>query len=205
MAIFQGFVLGLIISILVGPVFLLLINTSLRYGFRAAMVLELGIISSDVSYILLAWLGLGQFMLNPTFQYWMGLGGGVLILSYAVSVLTSQKNPLEKEPEPMTASNAFGLVVKGFLLNSSNPSVIIFWFTTVGLAMKTYNGDSTSIFSYFSATILTATGIDMLKAHYAKKSRELINPRSYRYFKWISGGLLLIIGTLLLGKSLFSV
>ena len=202
MAILHGFLLGLIISILVGPVFLLLINTSLRYGFRAAMVLEIGIIGSDVTYILIAWLGLGKFMLDPTFQYWMGLGGGILILLYAISILVSKKNPLEKEPEAMTASNAFGLVFKGFLLNSSNPSVIIFWFTTVGLAMKQYNGESISIFSYFATTILTASLIDMVKAHFAKKSREIINPKSYRYFKWVSGGLLLIIGSMLLVKSL---
>lgn len=165
-------------------------------------MLEIGICASDIGYIVVAWLGLGRFMLDPTFQYWMGVFGGILILAYGISVLTSKKNPLEKEPEPMTASNAFGLIVKGFLLNSSNPSVIIFWFTTVSIAMKTYNGQTFDILAYFGSCIFTAFSIDLVKAYFAKKSREIINPKSYKWFRIVSGGLLLIVGTILLIKTL---
>ncbi len=201
MAVFDGIVLGLIISVLIGPVFLLLINTSMRYGFRAAMVLEVGILASDISYILLAWFGLGNFMLNPVFQYWMGIIGGILVLVFAISILTSKKNPLENEPEPLKASNVLGLLAKSFLLNSSNPSVIVFWFTTVGLAMKSYKGDNHSIFLYFASCIATATFFDMIKAYYAKKARQLVNPSSYKWIRLFSGILLLILASLLIGKS----
>jgi threonine/homoserine/homoserine lactone efflux protein len=173
----------------------------MRYGFRAAMVLELGILASDISYILLAWFGLGSFMLDPIFQYWMGIIGGILIFVFSISILTSKKNPLENEPEPLKASNAIGLVLKSFLLNSSNPSVIVFWFTTVGLAMKSYHGDSHSVFLYFASCLGTATVLDMVKAYYSKKARQLVNPKSYKWIRLFSGVLLMVLACLLIGKS----
>lgn len=198
----DGILLGLLISILIGPVFFLLINTSMRFGFRAAMILEIGILASDVSYILLAWFGLGNFMLDPTFQYWMGIVGGILVLGFAISILSSKKNPLENEPEPLNAKNAVGLAIKSFLLNSSNPSVIVFWFTTVGLAMKSYHSQPQSIFIYFASCIGTATLLDLVKAYYAKRARQLVNPNSYKWIRLFSGVLLLLLSGLLIGKSL---
>jgi len=200
----HGVFLGLIISVLIGPVFLLLVNTSIKYGFRAALVLELGIVLSDVSYILLAWYGLGNFMLNPVFQYWMGVIGGLLIFVFALSTLISKNNPLEKDPEPLKASTMFGLAMKSFLLNSSNPSVIVFWFTTVGVAIKTYKGDEFSIGIYFSSCIATVTIIDLIKAYYSKKARQVINPENYKWIRLFSGILLLVLACLLMGRSLTS-
>ena len=46
--------IGFLLSIMMGPVFFILIETSIRKGFRAAVAFDLGVLFSDAIYILLA-------------------------------------------------------------------------------------------------------------------------------------------------------
>ena len=46
--------LGLFLSFSFGPVFFELINTSLRKGFKAAFLMETGVLFSDLVYLFLA-------------------------------------------------------------------------------------------------------------------------------------------------------
>src|SRR5690606_30801586 len=49
--IITGISLGFFLSFMIGPVFFILIETSLTKGFRAALALDLGVIVADLSFI----------------------------------------------------------------------------------------------------------------------------------------------------------
>ena len=51
----KGIVTGFILSIMIGPVFFVLLETSIRKGARAALALDLGVLLSDLVYILIAY------------------------------------------------------------------------------------------------------------------------------------------------------
>lgn len=201
MPVVDGILLGLIISVLVGPVFLLLIQTSITYGFRAALVLEIGIVASDITYILLASYGIGKFMTNAAFQYWMGMLGGLVVMSFGVFTLFSKKNPLNEQPKLLKTRSAFGLIAKSFVLNVTNPSVVIFWFTTVALAFSKYSGDKVQVSWHFAACVFTVFIIDLIKAYFAKKARNVLQPGAYKYVKYTTGFLLVLFGILILYKT----
>lgn len=61
-AVKYGIGLGLFISILIGPVFFILINVSIKEGFRSAMYLDIGILLSDAVCILLSYLGMAALL-----------------------------------------------------------------------------------------------------------------------------------------------
>ena len=47
----KGVVTGFILSIMIGPVFFVLLETSIRKGIRAAIAFDLGVILNDIVYI----------------------------------------------------------------------------------------------------------------------------------------------------------
>ena len=49
--ILNGIIFGFILSFLLGPAFFILIETSIKKGFKAAIFLNLGIILSDAIYL----------------------------------------------------------------------------------------------------------------------------------------------------------
>ncbi len=98
----QGIILGLALSVLIGPVFFLLIQTSIKEGFKAALKLELGIISSDAFCIFVSYLGLARVLENPTIANYVGLGGGVMLLIIGVKTYFSHKTVKEEEVEVKT-------------------------------------------------------------------------------------------------------
>ena len=50
----QAFSIGFLLSVMIGPVFFLLLETSITKGFRSALALDLGVLISDIIYVLIA-------------------------------------------------------------------------------------------------------------------------------------------------------
>lgn len=59
---FRAFSIGLILSVMPGPVFFVLIENSITKGIRSALALDLGVLISDIVYILLAVLFVEQIL-----------------------------------------------------------------------------------------------------------------------------------------------
>ena len=52
--ILTGLPWGIFLSFMIGPVFFILIETSITKGFRAALAFDLGVVLADVVFILIA-------------------------------------------------------------------------------------------------------------------------------------------------------
>ena len=52
-AVLEGVLMGLFLSVFVGPVFFLLIETSINKGIREAFIMDAGVILSDIAWIIL--------------------------------------------------------------------------------------------------------------------------------------------------------
>lgn len=176
-AIKYGVGLGLLLSVLIGPVFFILINVSIKEGFRSAMYLDIGIILSDAICILISYLGLAALLEDRENRVlFLIIGSVVLIVMGVLKIFPGKNSPNPKEPKPIIVkkSNPFSLMVQGFFYNFLNPSVLLFWISTVGGAMALYDGESKLIWTQFSAVLLTVFLFDILKAWFAKKMRSFI-------------------------------
>ena len=92
----HGILLGLLLSILIGPVFFMLIKTSINDGFRDAMYLEAGIFLSDIFCISVSYLGLAQLFVKPEYEKLILIAGGIILLIFGISTYLSHK----KIPKP---------------------------------------------------------------------------------------------------------
>ncbi|MEI6522044.1 MAG: LysE family transporter [Bacteroidota bacterium] len=195
-AISQGIVLGLILSALIGPVFFLLIKTSMKNGFKAALIMELGIISSDAFCIFLSYIGMASIFNNPLYKSYFIIIGSAVLMVFGVSTFLSHKK-INSESDLIKSSNT-KLILKGFFFNISNPSALFFWIGTVGLAVTQFANSVSKIIVYFLSTLLTVFALDLLKAYSAKAINEKINDYTLGIITRIAGIGIFLFGVYLI-------
>jgi threonine/homoserine/homoserine lactone efflux protein len=186
-AFFQGIIPGLILSAAIGPVFFMLIQTSIQRGFKLAMVMEFGIIMSDTFCILCAYFGLAAFFQNPDYKNLIFSVGSLVLIIFGVVMFLSHKKVNFQVDEELKKGDKTKLFWKGFLFNVSNPSVIFFWMAFVGLSLPTYAAHKTHAFAYFAGTLITVFSIDILKAWSADKIKKYMTQQAMINFNKIAG------------------
>ena len=115
----NGLVFGLLLCVLIGPVFFALIQNSIEKGFKAGFFMAIGIAVSDAFYILVTYLGISQLTNNEQFNMWLG-GLGVIMLGFKFSTCLSRVCQRLKTASPKS-TKWFQQIIKGFFLNGVNP------------------------------------------------------------------------------------
>lgn len=205
-AIASGILLGIVISFMIGPVFFGLIQTSIRQGLGRAMIYEIGTVVSDISVIVLCYLGLAAIFQEDKYRYTIAIIGAIILFIFGLyPFIIKKKGRAEGVEEIQTKSSAVSLITKSFLLNTINPSVILFWILQVGLAVSNFHGKKSIILSHFIAVISTMILFDFLKAFGANKIKKYLKPRTFELIAKIEGILLIIFSGVILARTfLFS-
>src|SRR5262245_8407017 len=91
----SGMLFGGIISVLVGPVFFTLIQTSLQEGFKAGSHLAFGVMLSDACYIAFCYFFASQIQVEGTNKVLFGLVGGLILVGFGVYQATRKVRTAE--------------------------------------------------------------------------------------------------------------
>ncbi|GAA0880146.1 LysE family transporter [Algoriphagus jejuensis] len=191
----EGISMGLLLSLLIGPVFFALISSSMQHGFRYAAVLALGIFVSDSLYGFLTYFGI-SFLANTTlFEEVLGYVGGAILVGFGVSSLMKRQKPdaNSKALNPPVARrrNAFA---KGFSINGINPFVLLFWISIASLVSLRDDWTSIQTFFYYSGILLTVLCTDLAKAFVAKQLSRFVTPKILGLLNKGVGGALIFYG-----------
>lgn len=181
----KGIVTGFILSIMIGPVFFVILETSIRRGVKAALALDLGVLISDLVYILIAYVFYSEVsgLINGENKGILKLIGGILFVIYGA--FTFFKKPKEEKVDEVgnvvqNSSDYFMLALKGFLLNFANPLVIFYWFSVITMGAKNSEHAGTnenSILFFLGVILVTFFSFDLLKILGAKKLRPLVTEK----------------------------
>ena len=175
--ILKGIVTGFILSIMIGPVFFVLLETSITKGIKAAIALDLGVLVNDVVYVLIAFVFYNQVaeLTKGDDASTLKLIGGVLFVIYGVVNFFKKVKETKVDPVDIigTAKGYFLLGLKGFLLNLANPMVIFYWFSVLTLGAEN-GGSQSSLLAFVGIILFTFFSIDFLKIIGAKKLRPLL-------------------------------
>ena len=107
-----------------GPAFLLCVDTSLRGGRKAGMLCGLGLAIVAGLWTLAALAGLDALFDAFPFAYTtLRIGGGVLIVLFAVQIWRTAKDPVDISARAGSKRRAF---FRGAALNLGNPKSILF-------------------------------------------------------------------------------
>ncbi len=199
--------LGFFLSFMIGPVFFVLLETSVVKGFRAAMVFDLGVVLADIIFILIAYFSSYRLIASIKDDPALFIFGGLVMLTYGTISLVKNKKPKKsidpEDPVELAKNNYVNLFFKGFFLNFINIGVLGFWLAiliTVGPKLKL---DPSRMFTFFTAVILSYFITDIFKILLAKQLRSKLNPNNILLIKKGISIVLILSGVFLLSQGWF--
>ncbi|MDN3708572.1 LysE family transporter [Myroides ceti] len=201
---FTGISLGFFLSFMIGPVFFILIETSLTKGFKAALTFDLGVILADICFIAIAYFSSFKLISKIKDEPGLFLFGGAIMVTYGIiSFVKLQKlNKTEIHIEsPDYKQNYFSLFLKGFLLNFINVGVLGFWLAiiiTIGPQMEMHTNRLIQFFIFVISAYLVT---DIIKIILAKQLRKKLTPKNILKVKKISSVLLVLFGFIIMSKA----
>ena len=198
---------GIILAFTIGPVFFVLLETSVTKGFRSAIVFDFGVIFADIVFILVIFKSTDTLLDKIKDDPKLLVFGGVLLVIYGlISFIKTSKSfrsiVREHHRVELPKKDYGKLFIKGFLLNFINIGVLIGWFgfIVIGTSITT----SKNGVAIFIATMLIAYFLtDLVKIAAAKRLKNKLTPRRIFKTKKIVALVILVFGFILLSQGLF--
>ncbi len=191
---FNGIVLGLTLSILLGPVFFALIHTSISKGFREGAYMAMGIVLSDATYLAIAYFLSVELTRNTLMQKYLGYAGALLLVVYGFYLIFNHHFNLKKEEEEEKKVKKFGSsFVRGYLLNFINVNVFFFWLVAISSVSGKYDSKLDVVF-FFLGTLSTVFATDLLKAYLSKQLQRWVTESRIVMMNRVVGVILLVFG-----------
>ena len=200
----EGLIFGLTLSILLGPIFIVLIQASMENGSKAGLIAASGIWFSDIAIVILSLTfvqKISPYVQSTGFVFWVGLIGGVILL--IVGMVTFAKRPiLEFDKKKIGKSGIIGYWIKGFMVNTVNPFTFVFWPVTITTFVASRQLNTLETYLFVGSIILTIMVTDSLKVLLAKLIRSKITEYRLSLLNKIAGIALIIFGLILLVRSI---
>ena len=195
-ALWEGISMGLVLSAMIGPVFFALVQNSLEHGFRYAAILALGILLSDLIYVLITYFSVSIFAQYPNFEIILGYAGGAVLIGFGISnMLKKNRNRPNTGGIPLLKAKKRTGFMKGFGINGINPFVLLFWISIAGLVNLKQEYRRMDIWLYYAGILLTVFSIDLLKAFIAKQLSGFVTPKLMGKLNILVGIVLIFFGS----------
>ena len=190
--------IGFFTAFIMGPVFWVLLETSITKGFRAAVAFDLGVIFADILFIVATYYGSVTLFLSESNREGLFILGGTIILLFGIYSWFTRKNKDEKIEVTESKYNYIGLAAKGFAINIFNVGVFIFWGGVTIVAGPTTGNDPISFVSFFSIVLLSYFITDLGKIAVAKQVNVFINEKTIVLVKSLLAAILVVSGIVLI-------
>ena len=199
----EGIALGLMLTIMLGPIMIALVQTSLENGGGAGLTVGLGIWISDFLIIFSSYFALnliGDIVQGGGFRFWLGLIGGIVLIAFGIGAAL-KKVKIGPEKKYFSAKNYAGFWLKGFLVNTINPFTFIFWLGVISTYVIARKISNTDAFIFLGAIMLTIITTDSLKVLLAKTIKSKLDANQIQWFNRVAGAGLFVFGIYLIYRS----
>jgi len=209
-AIINGLMLGCILALSVGPVIFTVIKQSLNNGHTGGFSFVAGVWVSDIVLVVIS--NAFSALVSELLEYKAIIGyiGSAFLVIMGVFYLFFKKVTLRTDADLKLARfrkrDMLKILSSGFLINTLNPSVFIFWLgTATALGAKFSFQQRIIIFSVCLAFNIAA---DIFKVLLAGKLRKRLTLHNITVINKVSGvilvgfGMALLYGTVFLAKDI---
>ncbi len=204
-AIISGLTLGLILALSVGPVIFTIIKQSLNNGHTGGFSFVIGVWLSDIVLVIIS--NAFSELVRGLMEYRrvIGVTGSVFLIGMGVIYVFFKKVTLQAGQEGMTIRfrkrDMLKIVSSGFLINTLNPNVFIFWLgVATAFTGKFTLGQRIIIFSVCIGINILA---DILKVVMAGRLRTRLTLHTISVINKVSGTILIIFGIALFYGAVF--
>ena len=192
---------GFFTAFIMGPVFWVLLETSITKGFKAAVAFDLGVMFADVCFIGVCYLGSFQLLEDDQNKQGLFVLGGTILLLYGLFSWINRNKKSKDQPEIQESKeNYFGLAAKGFAINILNVGVFIFWGGVTIVSSPASGKSFTSFVLFFSIVLLSYFITDLLKISVANRFKSLLTGKGIVIVNSIVSLILIVSGIVLIFK-----
>jgi len=197
-ALVKGFAISLLLIFSVGPAAFTIIKQSINNGRAGGFSFVAGVWLSDLLWVILSNAFSELVIQLLHFKREIGLTGSAFLIALGIYYLFFKKIRLREEESKIviTTGKHAQLTLAGFLINTINPAVMIFWLTTATAIAATHSVKQRVII--FSTCLVLNSSVDIAKVVLAGKIRKNMNERNIKLINKISGTILLVFGIALL-------
>ena len=164
--------LGILLSFSFGPLFFILLETSISKGIKQAFFIDVGVVAADITFFSVAYFGASKLITEEN-QPALFVLGGVLLSSYGVLSLfktyKKRKKQQKGKVKVIQTPNLFSLAIKGYLLNIINVAVLFFWTGVLFVIGPKFEMETGKIWLFFLATVSTYIIVNLCKYYFASK------------------------------------
>ena len=165
--------LGFLLSFSFGPLFFILLETSISKGIKQAFLMDIGIVLSDLVFFTIAYIGTSKIITEEN-EPALYILGGVMLSSYGIVsfIQTYQKKKKIKKGKAINKQNLFSFPVKGFLLNIINVAVLFFWTGILFLIGPKFQMNPVKVWTFFFLTVGTYIIVNLGKYYLASRLKS---------------------------------
>ncbi|MCT4579927.1 MAG: LysE family translocator [Flavobacteriales bacterium] len=212
----NGVFFGVLLSFLIGPVFFVLLETSIKKGVKPAIFIDIGVLLSDILYLIAAYFFAQKILesLNEN-SYIKYVASAVFIFMGVLSILKKQSpqkgrnidvealdTPSEMDTIIFRKRTYLTYILKGIGLNAINPGVLVYWIAACTTATEELHIPEHLLVYYFVATLGTMFGIDVLKIYYASKLKNKLTAKALHRISVVVGCVLIGFGVVIAFKDI---
>ena len=199
--VFTPITVGFFTAFIMGPVFWVLLETSITKGFKAAVAFDLGVMFADVFFIGICYLGSFQLLEDEQNKQGLFVLGGTILLLYGIFSWINRAKKNKDQPDiKESKENYFGLAAKGFAINILNVGVFIFWGGVTIVSSPASGKSFTNFVLFFSIVLLSYFITDLLKISVANRFKTLLTGKGIVIVNSIISLILIISGIVLILK-----
>lgn len=203
-AIGKGLAMGMLLALSVGPVIFTVIKQSINNGREGGFSFIAGVWFSDILLIVLANLFSELLTRLLDFKQIIGILGSAFLMVMGVYYLFFKKVHIHPEDVAIPGLKNYDhakIFTQGFLLNTLNPAVMLFWLTAATAIAVTHSVRDRIII--FGTAMAFNIMMDVIKVTLAGKLRKKLTLKNIRLINKLSGIIFLIFGTILLAGVIF--
>jgi threonine/homoserine/homoserine lactone efflux protein len=202
--ILKGLLLGLILSISIGPIIFAILKQSLTNGRNAGFAFVAGVSFSDISLLVICNVFTTLFTIVLSHKSIIAMLGAGFLLLMGLYTLFFKKIQLENvgdQPiKEMRTRKLVGVFIAGYLMNTLNPNVFLFWFAWTA-AIGTNASETSNPILYkvlvFGTCLLFVLVSDLLKVVLANTLRPKLTEKTMLWVNRVSGIIILIFSAAL--------
>jgi len=191
--------LGLILSISVGPVIFAIIKQSINNGHKAGYLFVAGVSASDISLVLICNFFTSLFNTAISHKTSIAIAGSIFLIAVGIYTLFFKK--VHTDEENNIADKKFrkrdyaAIFLSGYFMNTLNPGVFLFWFAwTAAILADSQTAEHPNEYRLivFGTCLVFVLVSDILKVVLAGKLRSRLTAKNLHYINKLSG--LILIG-----------
>ncbi len=204
-ALLKGLALGFILALSVGPVIFTIIKQSIYNGHEGGFSFVAGVWISDILLVILsnAFTELVKELLE--YKKLIGYTGSGFLLGMGIYYLIFKKAKVSPNGDSVEVKlgrkDHTQILLSGFLINTLNPSVIVFWLVNATAFAVSHTLQQRIII--FTTCILFNMLADVAKVLLAGGLRKRLTPHNISLITRISGGILIVFAFALIYGIIF--